>query len=203
MATLDFAPLFRSSIGFDQLPGLLSHALARPDAGYPPTTSRRSARRYRIVMGRWRGSATTTSRLPSRQLDGEVDMHHHGLAMVGPFDQVASMSASLSPSRRPRTARGLSGRATCRIYARGEVWILELDAAIGWLNDRGNPSRRRIFPTLAAAIGFAERHGLDYRIEPPRHHPSTRRTKPASGQVPRSWLARLARNGRNGDIYHV
>ena len=29
MATLDFTPLFRSTIGFDQLPGLLSHALER------------------------------------------------------------------------------------------------------------------------------------------------------------------------------
>ena len=44
MATLDFSPLFRSSIGFDQLPGLLSHALQREDGGYPPLTSRKSAR---------------------------------------------------------------------------------------------------------------------------------------------------------------
>ena len=36
MATLDFTPLFRSSIGFDQLPALFSHALERPETGYPP-----------------------------------------------------------------------------------------------------------------------------------------------------------------------
>ena len=29
MATLDFTPLFRSSVGFDRLPSLLSHALER------------------------------------------------------------------------------------------------------------------------------------------------------------------------------
>jgi molecular chaperone IbpA len=51
MATLDFTPLFRSSIGFDQLPGLLSHALERPEAGYPPyNIEKASEDRYRIVM---------------------------------------------------------------------------------------------------------------------------------------------------------
>jgi molecular chaperone IbpA len=36
MATLDFAPLYRSTIGFDRLPLLLSHALERDESGYPP-----------------------------------------------------------------------------------------------------------------------------------------------------------------------
>ena len=36
MATLDFTPLFRSTIGYDRLPSLLSHALERSEAGYPP-----------------------------------------------------------------------------------------------------------------------------------------------------------------------
>jgi molecular chaperone IbpA len=36
MATLDFTPLFRSSIGFDQLPSLFSHALERGEGGFPP-----------------------------------------------------------------------------------------------------------------------------------------------------------------------
>ena len=36
MATLDFTPLFRSSVGFDRLPSLLSHALEREEGGYPP-----------------------------------------------------------------------------------------------------------------------------------------------------------------------
>ena len=51
MATLDFTPLFRSSIGFDQLPGLLSHALERPEAGYPPYNIEKAGQdQYRIVM---------------------------------------------------------------------------------------------------------------------------------------------------------
>ncbi len=51
MATLDFTPLFRSSIGFDQLPGLLSHALERPEAGYPPYNIEKAGEdQYRIVM---------------------------------------------------------------------------------------------------------------------------------------------------------
>lgn len=36
MATFDFTPMFRSSIGFDQLPDLLAHAAEREVNGYPP-----------------------------------------------------------------------------------------------------------------------------------------------------------------------
>jgi molecular chaperone IbpA len=51
MATLDFTPLFRSSIGFDQLPGLLSHALQREDGGYPPYNIEKIGEdQYRIVL---------------------------------------------------------------------------------------------------------------------------------------------------------
>src|SRR5215212_8544052 len=51
MATLDFAPLFRSSIGFDQLPGLLSHALERNESGYPPYNIEKLGEdQYRIVL---------------------------------------------------------------------------------------------------------------------------------------------------------
>jgi molecular chaperone IbpA len=51
MATLDFTPLFRSSIGFDQLPGLLSHALERTETGYPPYNIEKAGEdQYRIVM---------------------------------------------------------------------------------------------------------------------------------------------------------
>ena len=51
MATLDFAPLFRSSIGFDQLPGLLSHALEREETGYPPYNIEKVGEdQYRIVL---------------------------------------------------------------------------------------------------------------------------------------------------------
>ena len=51
MATLDFTPLFRSSIGFDQLPGLLSHALQREETGYPPYNIEKVGEdQYRIIM---------------------------------------------------------------------------------------------------------------------------------------------------------
>jgi molecular chaperone IbpA len=51
MATLDFSPLYRSSIGFDQLPRLLSHALERPVATYPPYNIEKVGEdQYRIVM---------------------------------------------------------------------------------------------------------------------------------------------------------
>src|SRR5580765_7557122 len=119
-------------------------------------------------------------------------MQHRAIktAMRRPIDRwclVASepFAVGLSPPRVPRTARGLSGRPTCRIYARGDVWILELEAASGgWLDDSGYVSRRLTFPTLAAAIDYAERHGLDYRIERPRQHRYMRRKKPAPAQLP-------------------
>jgi len=51
MATLDFTPFFRSSIGFDQLPALFSHALERPETGYPPYNIEKVGEdQYRIVM---------------------------------------------------------------------------------------------------------------------------------------------------------
>ena len=51
MATLDFTPLFRSSIGFDQLPGILSGALQRDDSGYPPYNIEKVGEdQYRIVL---------------------------------------------------------------------------------------------------------------------------------------------------------
>ena len=51
MATLDFTPLVRSSIGFDQLPGLLAHALERPETSYPPYNIEKVGEdQYRIVM---------------------------------------------------------------------------------------------------------------------------------------------------------
>jgi molecular chaperone IbpA len=51
MATLDFAPLFRSSVGFDRLQGLLSDALGRDDSGYPPYNIEKCGEdQYRIVL---------------------------------------------------------------------------------------------------------------------------------------------------------
>ena len=109
-------------------------------------------------------------------------------------------AVALRPPPPPRSDAGLSGRPTCRIYARGDVWILEIDCASGgWMIGGDNAGRRLVFANLAAAIGYAERNGLDYRIERPRQHQCRKRKE---RWLPRSWLAHLARNGRKGDIYH-
>jgi molecular chaperone IbpA len=51
MATLDFTALFRSSIGFDQLPRLLSQALDRPGDGFPPYNIEKCGQdEYRITL---------------------------------------------------------------------------------------------------------------------------------------------------------
>jgi molecular chaperone IbpA len=51
MATFDFTPMFRSTIGFDRLPELLADALERVDPGYPPYNIEKLGEdRYRIVM---------------------------------------------------------------------------------------------------------------------------------------------------------
>jgi molecular chaperone IbpA len=51
MATLDFTPMFRSTIGFDTLPSLLSAALERDELGYPPYNIEKLGEdTYRIVM---------------------------------------------------------------------------------------------------------------------------------------------------------
>jgi molecular chaperone IbpA len=51
MATLDFTPLFRSSVGFDRVPMLLSHAMQRDEGGYPPYNIEKCGEdQYRIVM---------------------------------------------------------------------------------------------------------------------------------------------------------
>jgi molecular chaperone IbpA len=51
MATLDFAPLFRSSVGFDRLPGLLADALGRDERAYPPYNIEKCGQDdYRIIL---------------------------------------------------------------------------------------------------------------------------------------------------------
>ena len=97
----------------------------------------------------------------------------------------------------PRSAGGLSGRPFCRIYHAAQRWVLEIDPVSGgWLPDARDPAQRRmIFKTLIDAVNYAERHGFDYRVVPP---PFSR----MRATLPRSWLVRLARNGRRGDMYH-
>ena len=51
MATFDFSPLLRSTVGFDQLPAIFAQALEREDGGYPPYNVEKIGEdRYRIVL---------------------------------------------------------------------------------------------------------------------------------------------------------
>ena len=51
MATLDFTPLYHSTVGFDRLPTLLAQALERDESGYPPYNIEKTGEdAYRIVM---------------------------------------------------------------------------------------------------------------------------------------------------------
>lgn len=51
MATLDFTPLFRTSVGFDRLPGLLLDAIGREESAYPPYNIEKCGEdRYRIIL---------------------------------------------------------------------------------------------------------------------------------------------------------
>jgi molecular chaperone IbpA len=51
MATLDFTPLYHSTVGFDRLPGLLSQALDRQESGFPPYNIEKIGEdAYRIVL---------------------------------------------------------------------------------------------------------------------------------------------------------
>jgi molecular chaperone IbpA len=51
MATFDFSPMLRSTVGFDQLPAIFAQALEREDSGYPPYNVEKIGEdRYRIVL---------------------------------------------------------------------------------------------------------------------------------------------------------
>jgi hypothetical protein len=77
------------------------------------------------------------------------------------------LAATRRPPLLPRAAGGLSGRPRCRIYPVGRLWVLQVEAASGWLHGPVEPPPRLIFPTLAAAVAFDEQHGYDYRIITP------------------------------------
>lgn len=61
-------------------------------------------------------------------------------------------------------SRRLSGRPSCLIYPLGRGWRLALQSQSAWLMGMSPTAGFRFFTTLAAAIGFAQAHGLDYRI---------------------------------------
>jgi hypothetical protein len=73
---------------------------------------------------------------------------------------VANGSGALIAGRQD----GLSGRPSCRIYPVGKGWGLELERTSAWLVGLDLPGGLRFFRSLAAAVSFAEVHGLDYRI---------------------------------------
>jgi molecular chaperone IbpA len=51
MATLDFTPLYHSTVGFDRFSDMLSHALERDESGYPPYDIEKTGDdAYQIVM---------------------------------------------------------------------------------------------------------------------------------------------------------
>lgn len=71
------------------------------------------------------------------------------------------------PSACRRTA-SLSGRPTCRIYQLDTTWILQLDKNSAWIPNAIGPGTYRTFRSLGAAVRFADRYGLDYRVMPGR-----------------------------------
>ena len=51
MATLDFTPLIRTTIGFERVPGVLTEAMQRMESGYPPYNIEKCGENeYRIVL---------------------------------------------------------------------------------------------------------------------------------------------------------
>ena len=51
MAALDFTPLYRTTVGFDRVPTMLSHALQREESTYPPYNIEKCGDdEYRIVL---------------------------------------------------------------------------------------------------------------------------------------------------------
>jgi hypothetical protein len=67
------------------------------------------------------------------------------------------------PPRLPTASGGLSGRPGCRIFPVDRLWVLQVESGSGWLQPV-EPPPRLTFPTLAAAVSFAQQHGYDYRI---------------------------------------
>jgi hypothetical protein len=135
----------------------------------------------------------------------EVMRHEQAGLSYEPYEVLA---APWRPPKEPRRAGGLSGRPSCRIYPRKQIWLLEVERGSGgWIEPPASSAASNgsseptglAFPSLAAAIAYAERHGFDYRVVAPKHRMKEVR---AARDLPRSWMARLARNGRDGEIYH-
>ena len=90
MATLDFTPLYHSTVGFDRFSEMLSHALERDESGYPPYNIEKTGDdAYQIVMALAGFSkddieiVTENNRLTVRGAvkdKGDKSYLHHGIA---------------------------------------------------------------------------------------------------------------------------
>jgi hypothetical protein len=128
------------------------------------------------------------------------------LAFPAGHTHAATQVASVRRPPPKAPSRRLSGRPSCRIYLARRAWILQFDSICGgwiepWRCDGPAEPKTLAFPTLAAAVDHAERHGYDYRIEAPTR-PARPRRQGIQAHLPRSWLALLPSNARNGAIYH-
>jgi molecular chaperone IbpA len=92
MGMIDFAPLFRSTVGFDRLPGLLDDVMRRePADNYPPYDIEKTGENsYRITMAvaGFAPEDITITAQPNllvvsgrKQSQDDVQYLHHGLAM--------------------------------------------------------------------------------------------------------------------------
>jgi len=93
MTPLDFSPLYRSSVGFDQLPTLLARALQRDEAGFPPYNIEK------VTEDQYRISLVVAGFAPD---DIEIVCRHNLLTVRGKAQQTG-----------PKTYlhRGIAGRA--------------------------------------------------------------------------------------------
>ncbi len=87
---------------------------------------------------------------------------------------------------------GLSGRPSCRIYPVGKGWGLELERTSAWLAGLDLPGNFRFFRSLTGAVGYAEAHGLDYRIIRPTALFAANRRRRSDSVKRREWRRKLA-----------
>ena len=102
MTTFDFAPLFRTAIGFDRLARLVDTASTTEATGYPPTTSRNWAMRKTIAADDGRGPVSSPEELDLVVKDNTLVISGRPAA-----DTQKSMRCSIaaSPDARSRARR--------------------------------------------------------------------------------------------------
>jgi hypothetical protein len=85
--------------------------------------------------------------------------------------------AAVSGQGRARVPRpgGLSGRPRCVIYPLNDGWALRLEKTSAWLLGLSWSGQAQVFPSLSAAIHFAEAKGFEYRVIVERLPPERRR----------------------------